>query len=68
MSTWRILILMLLLPLSGALADELAGQASVFDGDTLEIHGVRVRLWGIDAPESTQLCRAKTVFCIAVAR
>jgi hypothetical protein len=27
------------------------------DGDTLEIHGTRIRLWGIDAPESSQLCR-----------
>jgi endonuclease YncB( thermonuclease family) len=35
----------------------LAGQASVIDGDTLEIHGTRIRLWGIDAPETTQLCR-----------
>ncbi|MGY3531457.1 thermonuclease family protein [Bradyrhizobium sp. USDA 4452] len=40
-----------------ARADELIGQASVIDGDTLEIHGTRVRLWGIDAPESAQLCR-----------
>jgi len=31
--------------------------ASVIDGDTLEIHGTRIRLWGIDAPESSQLCR-----------
>jgi len=23
----------------------------------LEIHGTRIRLWGIDAPESSQLCR-----------
>src|SRR5437879_7286172 len=38
-------------------ADDLAGQASIIDGDTLEIHGTRIRLWGIDAPESTQLCR-----------
>jgi endonuclease YncB( thermonuclease family) len=29
------------------------------DGDTLEIHGTRVRLWGIDAPESGQLCRGE---------
>ncbi len=36
---------------------ELTGQASVIDGDTIEIHGMRIRLWGIDAPESTQLCR-----------
>jgi endonuclease YncB( thermonuclease family) len=42
---------------STALADSLAWQASVIDGDTLEIHGTRIRLWGIDAPESSQLCR-----------
>jgi len=40
-----------------ALCDDLFGQASVVDGDTLEIHGTRIRLWGIDAPETTQLCR-----------
>ena len=38
-------------------AADLVGQASVVDGDTLEIHGTRIRLWGIDAPETTQLCR-----------
>jgi len=38
-------------------AADLAGQPSIIDGDTLEIHGTRVRLWGIDAPESDQLCR-----------
>src|ERR1700686_1970869 len=42
---------------SVAIADDLSGQASVIDGDTLEIHGTRIRLWGIDAPETTQLCR-----------
>jgi endonuclease YncB( thermonuclease family) len=42
---------------STAFADNLSGQASIIDGDTLEIHGTRVRLWGIDAPESDQLCR-----------
>jgi endonuclease YncB( thermonuclease family) len=53
-----IVALFILLLLWGpALADDLIGQASVVDGDTLEIHGTRIRLWGIDAPESTQLCR-----------
>jgi endonuclease YncB( thermonuclease family) len=33
------------------------GQASVIDGDTIQIHGQRIRLWRIDAPESDQLCR-----------
>jgi endonuclease YncB( thermonuclease family) len=40
-----------------AFADDLTGQASVIDGDTLDIHGSRIRIWGIDAPESDQLCR-----------
>jgi endonuclease YncB( thermonuclease family) len=38
----------------------LAGPATVSDGDTLTIGGVRVRLEGIDAPEAGQLCRTRT--------
>ena len=33
-----------------------AGSASVIDADTLEIRGERIRLVGIDAPESGQKC------------
>jgi len=55
----RTLVLMLLLLSGGARADDFAGQASVVDGDTLEIHGRRIRLWGVDAPESSQLCRGE---------
>jgi endonuclease YncB( thermonuclease family) len=40
-------------------AADLLGQVSVVDGDTLEIHGTRIRLFGIDAPESSQLCRGE---------
>ena len=40
-----------------AKAGPLAGVATVIDGDTLEIHGQRIRLHGIDAPESGQTCK-----------
>jgi endonuclease YncB( thermonuclease family) len=35
---------------------QIIGVASVIDGDTIEIHGTRFRLEGIDAPESDQMC------------
>ena len=43
---------------AAAFADEVVvtGVASVIDGDTLEIHGERIRLFGIDACESRQVC------------
>lgn len=47
---------LLLIGAAGA-SQQLAGRASVIDGDTIEIHGARIRLHGIDAPESAQLCR-----------
>lgn len=40
-----------------ALADPaVIGRASVVDGDTIDIRGERVRLNGVDAPESWQRC------------
>ena len=40
--------------------DRIVGVVSVIDGDTIEIHGQRIRLFGIDAPESSQLCVRQT--------
>ncbi|WP_457586117.1 thermonuclease family protein [Ensifer canadensis] len=36
--------------------EPLVGRASVVDGDTIDVGKVRVRLHGVDAPESRQLC------------
>jgi endonuclease YncB( thermonuclease family) len=38
-------------------AESFSGVATVVDGDGLEVNGVKVRLFGIDAPEVYQYCR-----------
>ena len=42
----------------GSVHPDVSGGASVIDGDTMEVGDSRIRLHGIDAPESEQLCRA----------
>ncbi|WP_205949680.1 thermonuclease family protein [Paracoccus sp. SM22M-07] len=37
--------------------DRVGGVAHVIDGDTLDINGTRIRMFGIDAPEGRQTCR-----------
>ena len=44
------------IPEPATAADEIVGRATVIDGDTIEIAGERIRLDGIDAPESRQHC------------
>ena len=41
----------------GSKGATISGPARVVDGDTLEVRGARMRLYGIDAPESKQRCR-----------
>src|SRR5215207_340744 len=41
---------------SSSAPEIIAGRASVVDGDTIEIRAERIRLFGIDAPESGQTC------------
>jgi endonuclease YncB( thermonuclease family) len=50
------LLLLLAGPLPAGAQENIVGQASVIDGDTVEIRGIRIRLFGVDAPESDQTC------------
>ncbi len=53
---WIICIIALVVSPSAAAVETIAGIATVVDGDTIAIGKQRVRLWGIDAPESHQQC------------
>jgi endonuclease YncB( thermonuclease family) len=67
----RSLLLALVLILAEpASAEDVAGPVRVIDGDTVEIGGRRIHLFGIDAPEMKQTCEwpAKTYPCGEVAR
>lgn len=57
-SSWLAAAWLLAAVAAPALAsDQVAtGRASVVDGDTLELHGQRIRLAAIDAPEARQSC------------
>jgi len=44
---------------------DVTGKPRIIDGDTIEVTGERIRLHGIDAPESKQTCEwpGKTIQC-----
>ena len=52
----RFLILFLLIIFAVEALADITGKPRVIDGDTIEIAGERIRLHGIDAPESKQTC------------
>lgn len=49
-------IMVLSCAISGARAEDLTGIPRIVDGDTVAINGTKVRLQGIDAPETEQFC------------
>lgn len=49
-------VLLLAVGMTSTSAAELIGVPRIIDGDTVEISGVKVRLEGIDAPETDQFC------------
>ncbi|MBM3092448.1 thermonuclease family protein [Ensifer sp. T173] len=54
---WFMVVLAGLISVCPAFAeDAIVGRAAVVDGDTIEIAGERIRLLGVDAPESWQVC------------
>lgn len=53
------------LPRAAAQSQTISGIASVVDGDTIEIHGERIRLGGFDAPESGARCGSANVYNLA---
>src|SRR5712691_1182230 len=50
------LLLCLFVPTGAATAVTLSGVARVIDGDTIILEETRIRLKGIDAPETDQIC------------
>ncbi len=61
----KFLVYLALLLISNVLYADIVGSAYVVDGDTIKINSTRVRLNGIDTPESQQTCNRNNAiwFC-----
>ncbi|MCL2714261.1 MAG: thermonuclease family protein [Alphaproteobacteria bacterium] len=56
---WPLLALLALFPVTARAAagsDDISGVARIVDGDTVTIDARHIRLFGIDAPETDQIC------------
>jgi|CXWL01.1.fsa_nt_gi endonuclease YncB( thermonuclease family) len=62
---FAIAIVVIAFPQALAQSQTISGVASVVDGDTIEIHGERIRLSGFDAPESGARCGRSNVYNLA---
>ena len=56
---FRVVLAALLLLVPSVAVADVTGKPRIIDGDTIEIAGERIRLHGIDAPETKQTCTDK---------
>ena len=56
---FRVCLVFSALLIASSLAADVTGRVRVIDGDTFDVAGERVRIFGIDAPESTQTCETE---------
>lgn len=60
LTTALLLLALPVLSVPASAAESITGHATVVDGDTIELQGKRVQLFGIDAPETAQSCEQTT--------
>ena len=56
-----LVVIALLAQIPSLASADITGPAKVIDGDTIKIRSAKIRLHGIDAPESAQVCRAEGI-------